>query len=91
MHKNTDEVMERPDNPYATVIAYSEQPLISGYASATNKDALAGTAALIADRRGDGSVILFSDDPNFRAIWYGTNKLFMNALFFSKVFQAQVE
>ncbi len=91
MHKNTDEVMERPDNPYATVIAYSEQPLLSGYASATNKDALAGTAALIADRRGDGSVILFSDDPNFRAIWFGTNKLFMNALFFSKVFQAQVE
>ena len=91
IHKNTDEVMARPDNPYATVIAYGEQPLLSGYASATNKDALAGTAALIADRRGDGSVVLFSDDPNFRAIWYGTNKLFMNALFFSKAFQAQVE
>ena len=91
MHKNTVEVMVRPDNPYATVIAYGKQPLLSGYASTTNQDALAGTAALIADRHGDGSVILFADDPNFRAIWYGTNKLFMNSLFFSKIFQPQVE
>lgn len=91
MHKNTVEVMVRPDNPYATVIAYGKQPLLSGYASTTNQDALAGTAALIADRHGDGSVILFADDPNFRGIWYGTNKLFMNSLFFSKIFQPQVE
>jgi len=89
IHKNTVEVMDRPDNPYATVIAYGDQPLLSGYASATNLEALAGTPALIADRRGEGSVILFADDPNFRAIWFGTNKLFMNSLFFSKVFQPQ--
>ena len=31
-----------------------------------------------------GSVILFADDPNFRGYWYGTNRLFLNALFFSK-------
>ncbi len=87
LHKNTVEVMPRPENPYATVIAYSEQPLLSGYASTTNREALAGTAALIAERWGEGSVVLFSDDPNFRAIWYGTNKLFLNALFFSTVFE----
>ena len=91
VHKNTIEVMTRPDNPYATVIAYDELPLLSGYASTTNQEALAGAAALIADRRGEGSVILFADDPNFRAIWYGTNKLFMNSLFFSKVFQPPAE
>ena len=44
-------------------------------------------AALIAERKGDGSVILFADDPNFRGIWYGTNKLFLNALFFSNAFE----
>jgi hypothetical protein len=31
---------------------------------------------------GSGRVVMFSDNPNFRATWYGTNKLFLNALFF---------
>jgi len=84
--KNTKIPLERPSNPYATVIAYGTPPLKSGYASDTNQDALEGTAALIAERLGEGSVILFADDPNFRGIWYGTNKLFLNALFFSKAF-----
>jgi len=84
--KNTRIPMERPSNPYATVIEYRTPPLRSGYASDKNKGALEGTAALIAERVGEGSVILFADDPNFRGIWYGTNKLFLNALFFSKAF-----
>ena len=29
-----------------------------------------------------------ADNPNFRGYWYGTNKLFLNALFFSTVFEA---
>ena len=29
-----------------------------------------------------GRVICMSDNPNFRAFWYGTNKLFANAIFF---------
>ena len=41
---------------------------------------------MIAERKGRGSVILYADDPNFRAIWYGTNKLFLNSLFFSTAF-----
>jgi hypothetical protein len=31
---------------------------------------------------GSGRVIMFSDNPNFRGTWYGTNKVFLNALFF---------
>ncbi len=31
---------------------------------------------------GNGKVIFFADNPNFRGTWYGTNKLFLNALFF---------
>ena len=33
-------------------------------------------------KQGDGRVILMLDNPNFRAYWYGTQKLFANALFF---------
>lgn len=91
LHKNMKEVLERPQNPYATVISYGTPPLISGYTSVTNRAALEGTAALIAERKGAGSVILFADNPNFRGIWYGTNKLFMNALFLSRAFDPPPE
>ena len=33
-------------------------------------------------RKGKGRVIVFTDNTNFRAFWYGTNKLLMNAVFF---------
>ena len=88
LHKNVKEPMAATDNPYGTVIQYMvEKPVLSGYVSATNREALAGTPALIAERMGDGSVILFADNPNFRGYWYGTNKLFLNALYFSTIFQ----
>jgi hypothetical protein len=86
LHKDTTEVLERTPNPYATVIAYDTPPVLSGYASEANRIILEGTAALLAERRQKGSIILFADNPNFRGYWYGTNKLFLNALFFSKAF-----
>ncbi len=91
LHKNVEEPMEPTDNPFGTVIAYTDEPLFSGFASDENLEALAGTPALIAERSGDGSVILFADNPNFRGYWYGTNKLFLNAVFFSTVFEAPDE
>jgi hypothetical protein len=70
---------------------YNADPVASGYVSTANIDALSETAALLAERSGDGSVILFADNPNFRGYWYGTNKLFLNSLFFSKAFDAPAE
>ena len=91
LHKNVKEPMEATDNQYGTVIEYAADPVLSGYVSDENREALAGTAALIAERLGGGSVILFADNPNFRGYWYGTNKLFLNALFFSGVFEPPAE
>ena len=91
LHKNFKEPMAPTDNPWATVIAYDEKPVFSGFVSTENEDALSGTAALIAERAGAGSIILFADNPNFRGYWYGTNKLFLNAVFFSKSFDAPAE
>ncbi|MEL7311897.1 MAG: M14 family zinc carboxypeptidase [Pseudomonadota bacterium] len=88
LHKNVSEPMEPTENPFGTVIAYTDDPIYSGYVSEKNSETLANTPALIAERVGNGSVILFADNPNFRGYWYGTNKLFMNALFFSKAFDA---
>lgn len=86
LSKNTTAILSRPQNPYASVITYATPPLLSGYVSEKNLQLLEGTAALIAERKGNGSVILFADNPVFRATWYGTDKLFMNALFFSTAF-----
>jgi len=91
LHKNFKEPMEPTKNPWATVIAYDMAPAYSGFVSEENEQALAGTAALIAERSGAGSVVLFADNPNFRGYWYGTNKLFLNAIFFSKVFDPPAE
>jgi hypothetical protein len=91
LHKNVEEPFLPTDNPFGTVIVYSEDPVFSGFVSADNEAALAGTPALIAERSGQGSIVLFADNPNFRGYWYGTNKLFLNALFFSTVFEAPEE
>jgi hypothetical protein len=32
-------------------------------------------------------VVLFADNPNFRGSWYGTNRLFLNALFLGQHIQ----
>ncbi len=91
LHKNFEDPMLPTQNAFATVIAYADDPVFSGFVSDENREALAGTPALIAERSGDGSVILFADNPNFRGYWYGTNKLFLNAVFFSTVFDAPEE
>jgi hypothetical protein len=37
---------------------------------------------MVAGRFGRGAVVRLADDPNFRGFWYGTNKLYLNAIFF---------
>ncbi|TVP55780.1 MAG: zinc carboxypeptidase [Gemmatimonadales bacterium] len=68
-------------NPYSTVVQLTEDPHLSGYISERNLERLRGTASVLIDQVGGGSVLLFLDNPNFRGYWYGTNRLFLNALF----------
>jgi hypothetical protein len=44
-----------------------------------------GSVPFKVERLGKGRVILFTDNTNFRAFWYGTNKFLMNAIFFGKI------
>jgi zinc carboxypeptidase len=73
---------ELPKNQYAAPAIYTQNPLLSGYISTDNLDKIGNTAAVVVCRSGSGRVICMSDNPNFRAFWYGTNKLFANAIFF---------
>ncbi|MCY4266019.1 MAG: M14 family zinc carboxypeptidase [Gammaproteobacteria bacterium] len=87
-HRNTLIAFDPPENPWATVVRIPENALLSGFASDENLAELADKAMTIAERHGDGSVVLFADNPNFRGWFFGTNKLFMNSLFFSRVFES---
>ncbi len=73
---------ELPKNQYASPAVYTSNPLLSGYISKNNLASLGNTASIIACKSGRGRVICMADNPNFRAFWYGTNKLFANAIFF---------
>jgi hypothetical protein len=69
-------------NAYSTVAKYSKSPHIDGYISTENLELnIKPSSSLIVSPVGKGRVILFADNPNFRGAWYGTNKLFLNALF----------
>ncbi len=85
-NRNTSIVLPVPKDPYAQVAVYTEQPLLSGYASPKRIGEIKGTPMLTAERQGAGSVILFADNPNFRATYVGAEKMFLNALFFSTAF-----
>lgn len=42
----------------------------------------AGTAFATRERRGNGQIIMFTNEPNMRAYWYGTRQMFLNAILF---------
>ena len=85
VYRNHSIFLEPSSNPFSTVVKYTENPLLSGYVNKENLAALGGTASTIVSGIGRGSVILFADNPNFRGMWFGTNKLFLNALFFGNL------
>lgn len=84
LFRNHNLVMEKSQNPYANPIVYTENPLLSGYVSEENLKEFKNSPAVTISNVGRGKVITLTDNPNFRAFWYGTNKIFMNALFFGR-------
>jgi len=86
LFRNHQTVFEVAESPGETVATYTEEPLLSGYISDEQLNELKGTAALVAQRFDTGRVVAFADNPNFRAFWYGTNRLFLNAIFFGGIF-----
>lgn len=76
-------VLPASPNPFENVAVYRDPPRLSGWTSPENQRRLAGTPAVIATRQGRGVVVQLLDDPNFRAYFYGSNRLFLNAIFLS--------
>jgi hypothetical protein len=81
-YRNGLTFLQPSSNPYSTVAQYTNDPLIGGYIHPTTLKRVKNSAAIVVGAEGSGRVILFSDNPNFRGTWYGSNKVFLNALFF---------
>lgn len=77
--------IETTKNPYATPVVFSKEPLLAGYVHPKQKPLVANSAAATVGGLGKGRVICFAGNPNFRAFWYGTNRLFANAIFFGNL------
>jgi len=80
--------LESSTNPVATPVRYTQNPLVSGYLNLQQKKRVAGSAAVVVSALQSGRVIVMSDNPNFRAFWFGTNRLFLNSIFFGSVISA---
>lgn len=80
--KDGSTFLKRSENPYATVAQYTSDPLRGGFVNPANLDKIRNTAAIVTKEEGDGNVILFADNPNFRSYWHTTSRLFLNAVLF---------
>jgi hypothetical protein len=82
VYKNNTVWLAPSKNSYATVARYAKNPLIDGFITKKNmEENIKASASLLVSKVGSGRVVLFADNPNFRGSWYGTNRLFLNALF----------
>jgi len=82
LFRNTTVFIKPDSRSYNNPIQYTENPLLSGYISEENTKVIKNSVPFKVQRKGRGRVIVFTDNTNFRAFWYGTNKLLMNAVFF---------
>jgi len=87
VYKNNMIFLSPSKNAYATVAKYTNNPHIDGFITQKNLDIfIKPSASLLVSKIGKGRAVLFADNPNFRGAWYGTNKLFLNALFLGNKF-----
>lgn len=82
VYKNNMVFLAPSKSPYSTVAKYTQNPHIDGFVSKNNLEHfIKPSASLLVSPIGGGRAVLFADNPNFRGAWYGTNRLFLNALF----------
>ncbi|MBS0010614.1 MAG: hypothetical protein KFF49_04350 [Bacteroidales bacterium] len=82
VYRNHSLFVDPGEGHTSNVAIYTGDPLISGFCTDENIEKMKGSVSLLSLTKGRGKIIVFVDDPVFRACWYGTNKLLMNAVFF---------
>ncbi|MEM6377826.1 MAG: M14 metallopeptidase family protein [Bacteroidota bacterium] len=86
IYRNHNIIIQPSKSPINTVVQYKDAAQVDGYVHPETLEMIKGSASLIVSPTGRGNTICFIDNPNFRGFWYGTNRLFMNSLFFGGLF-----
>jgi hypothetical protein len=87
LRKGTTELLPG-DNAYATPVRYTASPLLAGFIGPDRLEAIRGQAAVIAQKHDKGLVVYFANNPLFRGYWRGTERMYINALYFGQVVEA---
>lgn len=85
VHINSGRIFT-PSSVGANVVIFDEKPTISGFVFEDNKNNFPGNAYLIHEMMGQGNVILFAEQPVFRAYWRGLERLLINSILFTPSF-----
>lgn len=85
VYRNNNTLMEITAGPANSPVIHTDTPWLCGYVHPETLKQISGSSVVNVSKTGRGRVITFSVNPNFRATWYGTNKLFLNALFFGSL------
>ena len=72
-------------NPFVSPVRYADNPLVSGYIGDERLAQMIGQPSVIAEKHGKGAVIRFANNPVFRGFWRGTERLWVNALYFGPI------
>ncbi|UCF41000.1 MAG: hypothetical protein JSW43_01270 [Gemmatimonadota bacterium] len=79
---DSDRLYVAPEGPPSTrrrvVARYGDK--LSGHAWQENLDRMSEAVIVYEERVGDGRVIAFAEDPNYRAYFRAANRLFLNAV-----------
>tara|TARA_B110000914_G_C15518658_1_gene475383 strand:+ start:1410 stop:3947 length:2538 start_codon:yes stop_codon:yes gene_type:complete len=85
LFRNSNVYMTKSEQSFNNPIVYSPNPLMSGYISEENLSLLKKSTPFKIIRSGKGKILLMTDNTNFRAFWFGTNRILLNMLFHSNI------
>ncbi len=85
LFRNSNVYMTKDQQSFNNPILYTESPLISGYISEENLSLVKKSSPFKLIRKGKGKILLMTDNTNFRAFWFGTNRILLNMLFHSNI------
>jgi hypothetical protein len=87
--KGNNLFMEKAKGSYSNPIAFTATPLLSGYISKENYTLLKESAVAGVTSMGQGRIVGFTDNLCFRAFWFGSNKMLMNAIYYGPLIDSE--
>jgi hypothetical protein len=83
--KSGNTVAESLKTKYSEPVKFSNEPYLSGFVSEKNLERIKNSPVVSVQSAGSGKIISYHESMAFRGIWLGTNKLFINSVFFGNV------